>query len=273
MTATPITFGFPVGNNLDFYTLWFIFLHPEALCNMEDPSSNIEMGRRASAMTTSIISAVLGTSSSGCTRSARAGDVAAKASLTGSATEDTACSVGADKAVEEIAAEEATEPSTQTGVGQTQPTGASRPRSSRTATAKTHGNKGASSFIRHGSTVYYSYQQQNRHSEEKAPVSTLKRRPPGGPTSPAKRRKVDVPTREPAASCQTFRWIHQLYSSKSQRRQFPGEGDFLVQFSQNPKKTRQTCEGEQRYGWHVGARLPQSGVPRTAPYGLDDVAK
>lgn len=64
------------------------------------------MGRRASATTTSINFAVPGTSSSGRTRSARGGHVPAKVSLTGSATEDTARSVGADKAVEEIVAEE-----------------------------------------------------------------------------------------------------------------------------------------------------------------------
>ncbi len=33
---TAITFRFPVSNNLDCYTLWFIFLHPEALCNTEE---------------------------------------------------------------------------------------------------------------------------------------------------------------------------------------------------------------------------------------------
>ncbi|PBK95182.1 hypothetical protein ARMGADRAFT_1077942 [Armillaria gallica] len=76
----------------------------------------------------STISAVQGASSNGRTHSTRAGDVAARVSLTGSATEDTARPVGADKAVEEITAEE--EPPTQTGVGQTQPTSASRRRSS-----------------------------------------------------------------------------------------------------------------------------------------------
>ncbi|SJL15095.1 uncharacterized protein ARMOST_18577 [Armillaria ostoyae] len=45
-------------------------------------------------------------SGNGHTRSTRAGDVAARVSLTGSATEDIARSLGADKAGEEIAAEE-----------------------------------------------------------------------------------------------------------------------------------------------------------------------
>ncbi|PBK95179.1 hypothetical protein ARMGADRAFT_789222 [Armillaria gallica] len=129
------------------------------------------MGRRASATTTSINSAVSGTSSSGRTRSARAGHVPAKVSLTGSATEDTARSVGADKAVEEIVAEEV--PSTQDGVSQMQPISASRRRSSRTTSSKKHDIE---------------------RTKELAPVSTQKKRPPAGPTSPAKRRKVDAPT-------------------------------------------------------------------------------
>ncbi len=54
----------------------------------------------------STISAVQGASSNGRTHSTRAEDVAARVSLIGSATEDTARPVGADKAVEEIAAEE-----------------------------------------------------------------------------------------------------------------------------------------------------------------------
>ncbi|KAK0240941.1 hypothetical protein EDD85DRAFT_786720 [Armillaria nabsnona] len=54
----------------------------------------------------STISAIQGASSNGRTHSTRAEDVGARVSLTGSATEDTAHPVGADKAVEEIAAEE-----------------------------------------------------------------------------------------------------------------------------------------------------------------------
>ncbi|KAK0225274.1 hypothetical protein IW262DRAFT_673476 [Armillaria fumosa] len=129
------------------------------------------MGRRTSAPTTSIVSSVPGTSSNGRTRSIRTGDVAAKVSLTGSATVDTARSVGAEKAVEEIAAEEV--PATQDGVSQRTPTTVSQRRSSRTTTAKKYDID---------------------RTEEQALVSTPMKRPHGGATSSAKRRKVDAPT-------------------------------------------------------------------------------
>ncbi|KAG7442567.1 uncharacterized protein BT62DRAFT_375554 [Guyanagaster necrorhizus] len=139
-------------------------------------STSYKMGRTAPGTATS-----MGASSNGRTRSTRAGVVTARVNLTGSGCgrESPNSSRDADKAEKEIFPGCSEGPRTQDGGDRVQSIDSDRrPSPSTKTTAKKRDGKRSN-----GKPAF----------AEESSVSTPKKRSRGGPTSPAKRRKLDVP--------------------------------------------------------------------------------